>query len=71
MVGEFGEVFKAILNKGSPVERIVAVKTIKKTLVADQENFLREMSVMSNLMHPNIVRLHGIVNDEYSECILI
>ena len=66
-IGEFGEVFKAILNKGTPTERVVAVKTIKKTMEADQENFLREMATMSSLIHPNLVRLHGIVKDEYGK----
>ena len=66
-IGEFGQVFKASLHKGSPKERVVAVKTIKKTLEADRKNFLKEMSIMSNLIHPNIVQLHGIVTDEYGE----
>ena len=40
----------------------VAVKTIKK-YQSEQEtsDFLREMGVMMDLMHPNIIHLYGIV----------
>ena len=38
----------------------VAIKTIKSTQATD--DFLKEMRVMSKLIHPNIVRFHGIVH---------
>lgn len=38
----------------------VAVKTIKANQATN--DFLKEMKVMSKLIHPNIVRFHGLVN---------
>ena len=38
----------------------VAIKTIKANQATD--DFLKEMRVMSKLIHPNIVRFHGLVN---------
>ena len=42
----------------------VAVKMTKKT-ISDylQQSFMKEMAIMSQMMHPNIVRLYGIVNE--------
>lgn len=40
----------------------MAIKTIKHyESETERENFLKEMNVMSKLMHPNIVRLFGLV----------
>lgn len=40
----------------------VAIKTIKRfESDKEKEKFLTEMKMMSNLMHPNIVRLFGLV----------
>ena len=40
----------------------VAVKMTKETISEYlQQSFLKEMSIMSQMMHPNIVRLYGIV----------
>ena len=52
--------YKAYLHTGSG--RIeVAVKTIRRYEQNEMKNFMREMAVMSQLMHPNIIHLHGIV----------
>ena len=61
--GEFGKVFKASLKQG--VESIlVAVQTTKKpSSEAEKASFMREMTIMSKMMHPNIVRLYGLVQD--------
>ncbi|KAL5457396.1 hypothetical protein EMCRGX_G034648 [Ephydatia muelleri] len=62
--GQFGEVFRATLHKGTPSEVLVAVKTTKKnSSEKDKADFLKEMTVMSTLLHPNIVRLYGLVNE--------
>lgn len=40
----------------------VAVKTAKKSSSSkEKEEFMREMNIMSQMMHPNIVRLYGVV----------
>ena len=48
----------------------VAVKMTKKT-ISDylQQSFLKEMSIMSQMMHPNIVRLYGLVNEGVCVCV--
>ena len=42
----------------------VAIKITKNTSSEkDKEAFMWEMNVMSQMMHPNIVRLFGLVQD--------
>ena len=66
--GQFGKVFRAVMKRGSePVS--VAVKTAKKsTTAATQEEFLREMNIMSQMVHPNIVQLFGVIKDGRCPC---
>ena len=63
ILGRFGEIHHAKLKRqNSTVE--VAVKTLKKIDDKKQRSdFLKEQSIMSELMHPNIVRFYGITND--------
>ncbi|CAI8050077.1 Ephrin type-A receptor 8 (Fragment) [Geodia barretti] len=43
----------------------VAVKMTKKTISEYlQQSFMKEMTIMSQMMHPNIVRLYGIVSED-------
>ena len=61
--GQFGKVYKATLVRGGGCDKMtVAVKTIKR-YKSEQEtsDFLHEMGVMMNLMHPNVVHYYGIV----------
>lgn len=62
-IGQFGTVYKGILKGSSTAGAgvIVAIKTIKNYNSKETENFLREMSIMSKLNHPNIVRFYGLV----------
>lgn len=62
--GQFGEVFKAVYIPSSGGQSItVAVKTSKTKCTEEQKaSFLKEMAVMSTLMHPNLVRLYGMVS---------
>ena len=57
--------YKAVLRTDSGRKVDVAIKTIKrygsKKVTRD---FMREMTVMSKLMHPNVIRLHGVVKDD-------
>ena len=56
-------VYRGIYRKSTDGKGIeVAIKTIKANQATDE--FLKEMKVMSKLIHPNIVRLHGLVNHE-------
>lgn len=60
-VGQFGKVFRAVMKRGSePIS--VAVKTAKKSSTNHAE-FLREMNIMSQMVHPNIVQLFGVIKD--------
>lgn len=51
------------MHRGSePIS--VAVKTAKKsTTEKDKVEFLREMNIMSKMVHPNIVQLYGIIRE--------
>ena len=61
--GQFGKVFKASLKQGME-SILVAVKTTKITSSeTEKASFMREMTIMSEMMHPNIVRLYGLVQD--------
>ena len=47
---------------GSPVS--VAVKTIKsQSSEKEVSGLMQEMSVMYSMIHPNIVRLYGVVSE--------
>ncbi|KAL5484137.1 hypothetical protein EMCRGX_G020585 [Ephydatia muelleri] len=63
--GQFGEVFKATMFKGTPAEVTVTVKTVKGTSSGmERDSFIKEMCAMSKIMHPNIVQLFGLVYGE-------
>lgn len=55
--------YKARLHSDSGGRIEVAVKTIREYGQKEMKNFLREMAVMSQLMHPNIIHLHGVVKE--------
>ena len=59
--GQFGEVFKALLHgQFNPIE--VAIKTYKSIRNCTREaSFMKEMARLSQLVHPNIVKMYGIV----------
>lgn len=63
LTGQFGKVFRALMQRGSePIK--VAVKTAKKsTSTKEQVEFRREMNIMSKMVHPNIIQLYGIIRD--------
>ena len=57
-------VFRATLRRGMGKTFTVAVKTAKKsTSEKERSEFLREMNIMAQMRHPNIVQLHGIIRD--------
>ena len=60
--GQFGKVYKANLKRGR--EMRVAIKTIQRyTSEKETQNFLQEMSIMADMMHPNIIQLYGLVSE--------
>jgi serine/threonine protein kinase len=62
VAGQFGDVCKAVLETSDHEEGIVvAVKSVKHSTAKERQNFVREMCVMSKMLHPNIVRLYGLV----------
>ena len=68
-IGEFGMVYKGIYKRSADSKGIeVAIKTIKTNQAT--ADFMKEMKVMSKLVHPNIVRFHGLVNRQGNWSIL-
>ena len=67
-IGQFGKVYKATLVQARSENMTVAVKTISK-YKSEQEtsDFLHEMGVVMDLMHPNVVHIHGIVDQGEQE----
>ena len=63
IAGQFGKIYKATYTQDVS-EMTVAVKKIKK-YESDQEtnDFLHEMRITMDLMHPNIIHLYGIVDE--------
>jgi len=61
--GNFGEVFKALLNHShrSMPSQVVAAKTVKSGSETTRADLLREAAVMSFFTHPNLVALIGVV----------
>lgn len=59
-------------DTGAGIE--VAIKTIKNSKYdskTETESFLKEMSVMSTLIHPNVVRFYGLVQKGNIESTMI
>ena len=53
--------YKAKLYKNTPAEVDVAVKMTKKMTKEGRTEVFEESKMLSQLVHPNIVRLFGIV----------
>ena len=62
VTGQFGEVYRAQMGKTT-----VALKIIKKYASERvMEQFEREMSIMAQVTHNNIVTLHGIIREGHN-----
>nr|XP_022901749.1 tyrosine-protein kinase transmembrane receptor Ror-like [Onthophagus taurus] len=65
--GCFGKVYKGELQTGSNQAEIVAIKVLKETASREaEEDFLREVDIMSAFRHTNILSLLGVVLRENS-----
>lgn len=62
-IGQFGKVYKAILQNSEEEKILVAMKTIKMYSEGEMKNFKREMAIMSKTMHPNIAQIFGFVQE--------
>lgn len=61
-LGEFGKIFKGVYKRSGDSGLPVAIKTIKQYESEKEKNsFQKEMTIMSKLIHPNIVHLFGLV----------
>ena len=58
-VGQFGEVYRAQMGSTAVAVKIVKQYSSKKVM----EQFEREMSIMSQVSHTNIVTLFGIIRE--------
>ena len=57
--GAYGKVHKAHLNVDVSKKRLFAVKTIEKNLYQKEiRRFLREIEILKNLDHPNVIRFY-------------
>ena len=64
ILGQFGVVYKATLRNSDGRLVEVAIKTIRRyDSQKEMDDFMREMAVMSQLIHPNIIHLYGIVRE--------
>ena len=60
MLGAFGKVFRGeLVVDGDTLE--VAVKTVSHKSEKERKNFRQEMVIMSKIVHPNVVRLYGLI----------
>ena len=70
--GEFGVVHLGLLTNDSANPVKVAVKTLNsKCSESDRVKFLREVAIMGQFLHNNVVQLHGVVTEEENMMIVL
>ena len=65
--GQFGKVYKAKMQKSQQSANVsitVAVKTVAQITL----DFRKEVTIMSEVVHPNIIRLYGLINQGRCLC---
>ncbi|XP_023244990.1 tyrosine-protein kinase transmembrane receptor Ror [Copidosoma floridanum] len=71
--GAFGKVYKGELQTGNKTDEViyVAVKTLKENASPKTQNdFKREVDLMTDLRHPNIICLLGVILNGEPMCML-
>lgn len=69
--GAFGKVYKGELVKANGDKLFVAVKALKENaLPKQQQDFRREIELISDLKHENIVCILGVILNEEPLCML-
>lgn len=69
--GAFGKVYKGELAKPNGEKLFVAVKALKENaLPKQQQDFCREIELISELRHANIVCILGVILNEEPMCML-
>ena len=62
--GQFGMVYKGVLDSVDKGEVEVAVKTLKEgSGEEDRVKFLQEAAIMGQFRHPNVVKMFGVITD--------
>ena len=60
--GHFGTQYTAELSQKPSGQRIkVVMKAVKKPL-SQKENFIKDQAIIADMIHPNIVRFFGVVD---------
>ncbi|EZA58280.1 hypothetical protein DMN91_006513 [Ooceraea biroi] len=68
--GFYGEVFKGTLEKnGQSIQ--VAIKKLKSQVDANVKDLEREIDIMKNLKHPNIVEVLGVTTASDGDCLVM
>ena len=63
--GQFGEVYKAVLESPTGTSQDVAVKLVKKGAPQEERvKLLQEAAILGQFRHKHIVDLKGIVREE-------
>ena len=69
--GQFGNVRSAVWLKDDGQKIEVALKTLQEGATKQEKiKFLQEAVIMSQFNHSNVIKLHGMVIDENSVCLM-
>ena len=67
--GNFGMVLRGSTKDATPKD--VAVKIIQKAILEDRSDFEREVSMMTSIEHPHVLRLHHVYDEPERLCMVM